>query len=299
MPPPSDRRAVPAYLICTLCLSSIFYFLIAISSTGGGQWVDYTGCLMWCPGIGALLTCKYLDRSVSTLAWRWGQTRYQVAGYLIPLGYIVLIYAFVWITGLGGFYNKAFVDLVAKDFGFGPLPQWANIAFYFFFTATIAVIKNFATVSGEEIGWRGFLVPELAKRHGFVTTSLISGIIWALWHYPILLLGSYHSQTPVWYYLPLFTVTVTTINFLWTWMRLKSGSIWPCVFLHAAHNTFFQRFFDPLTVYNSKTPYVAGEFGAALTVVSILIAVYYWRRRGEVEASLLVPGTAISVAAQR
>ena len=129
----------------------------------------------------------------------------------------------------------------------------------------------------------------IAKRHGFLATSLISGIIWALWHYPILLLGTYRSATPVWYYLPLFTVTVTTINFLWTWMRLKSGSIWPCVFLHAAHNTFFQRFFDPLTVYNNKTPYVAGEFGAGLTVVSILIAVYYWRRRDELEASPLLP----------
>lgn len=164
--------------------------------------------------------------------------------------------------------STAFVDSVAEDFAFGPLPQGANIAVYFFFTATIAVIKNFATDLGEEIGWRGFLVPELAKRHGFVAASLIAGIIWALWHYPILLLRSYHSVNPVWYYLPLFTVTVTTINFLWTWMRLKSGSIWPCVFLHAAHNTFFQKFFDPLTVYNSKTPYVAGEFGA----------VYYWRR---------------------
>jgi uncharacterized protein len=273
----NDRRAVPAYLLCTLCLSSIFYVLIAISRTGGGEWLDYTSCLMWCPAAGALLACKYLGRSVSSLAWRWGETRYEAMGYLIPLGYASLIYAFVWTTGLGGFYNKAFVDLVAKDFGFGPPPRWATIAFYFFFTATIAVIKNFATVLGEEIGWRGFLVPELAKRHGFGATALISGIIWALWHYPILLSGSYHSSTPVWYYLPLFTITVTTLNFLWTWLRLKSGSIWPCVFLHAAHNTFIQRFFDPLTVFNSKTRYVATEFGAALTVVSILMALYFWR----------------------
>jgi membrane protease YdiL (CAAX protease family) len=292
--PLNDRRAVPAYLLFTLCLSSVFYFLIAISSTGGGEWVDYTGCLMWCPALGALLASRYLGRSVSTLAWKWGETRYQVAGYLVPLGYTGLIYAFVWTTGAGGFYNKAFVDLIAKDLGLGRLPQWAIIALCFFFTATIGVIRDTATVLGEEIGWRGFLVPELAKRHGFFATAFISGIIWALWHYPILLLGSYHAPTPVWYYLPLFTVTVTTINFLWTWLRLKSGSIWPCVFLHAAHNTFFQRFFDPLTVYNARTPYVATEFGASLTLVSILIAVYFWRRRDEVEAFSLGSSRVIS-----
>jgi uncharacterized protein len=274
----------------------VFYFLIATSSTGGGDWVDYTGCLMWCPAAGALLASRYLGRSISTIAWRWGQSRYAVAGYLIPLGYVSLIYVFVWTAGFGGFYNRRFVDLFAKDFGFGSPSQAASITFYFLFTATISVVKDTATVLGEEIGWRGFLVPELARRCGFVSTSLISGFIWALWHYPILLLGSYHSPTPVWYYLPLFTLTVTTISFLWTWLRLKSGSIWPCVVLHAAHNTFFQRFFDPLTVYGKKTPYVAGEFGAALTGVSILIAVYLSSRRREVDQFPLRPDS-VSVTA--
>jgi hypothetical protein len=131
----------------------VFYFLIAISSTGGGDWVDYTGCLMWCPAGGALLATRYLGRSISTIAWRWGQSRYEVAGYLIPLGYVSLIYVFVWTMGFGGFYNGRFVDLFAKDFGFGSPSQPASITFYFFFTATISVVKDAATVLGEEIGW--------------------------------------------------------------------------------------------------------------------------------------------------
>lgn len=40
-----------------------------------------------------------------------------------------------------------------------------------------------------------------------------------------------------------------------------------------AQHIYFQRFFDPLTVYHKETPYVAGEFGAALGVISILMAV--------------------------
>ena len=58
--------------------------------------------------------------------------------------------------------------------------------------------------------------------------------------------------------------------------------IWPCVFLHASHNTFIQQFFDPLTVYRNKTGYVAGEFGAAFLLISITMALYFWRRRDEV-----------------
>ena len=73
------------------------------------------------------------------------------------------------------------------------------------------------------------------------------------------------------------------LTFVWAWLRLKSKSIWPCVFLHASHNTFIQQFFDPLTVYRNKTGYVAGEFGAALLLISITMALYFWRRRDEVE----------------
>jgi membrane protease YdiL (CAAX protease family) len=281
-----DSRALPAYLILTFAFSAIFYSLIATG--GGGGLVDYIGCLMWCPALAALTACVYLRRSVATIAWQWGESRWELAAYLLPIAYALVTYvpawiAGIWISGIAGFPSRPFLAVVSKDLGFA-LPEWATIAVYFAFTATIAVIKDLATVLGEEIGWRGFLVPELARRHSFTRTALISGVIWAVWHYPLLLLGGYRSPTPVWFYLPVFTVNVIAINFLWTWVRLKSGSIWPCVVLHAAHNTFIQRFFDPLTVSGRSTPYILGEFGIALTPVAILLALYCWRRRDEVES---------------
>ena len=271
-------RPVLVYLAFTFALSSIFYSLIIKTGHLGAGGGAYVGCLMWCPGLAALLTCRYLGRDVASLGWKWGKTRYELACYLIPLGYATAIYTFVWLTGLAHFYNKSFVEGIAKDFGLGAIPNWAAIALYFVFTATIGVIRDGATVLGEEIGWRGFLVPELAKRHGFATTAIISGLIWAIWHWPILLFADYNPGTPVWFYLPLFTVLLPAISFVWTWMRLKSGSIWPSVVLHAAHNTFIQAFFDPLTVDTRQTRYVAGEFGAALLLISFAMAIYFWRR---------------------
>jgi hypothetical protein len=77
-------------------------------------------------------------------------------------------------------------------------------------------------------------------------------------------------------------------------MRLKSGSIWPDVVLHAAHNTFIQQFFDPLTVDNSKTRCIAGEFGAGLAVISVLMAVYFWKRRHDVAPSVGIVTTSMT-----
>lgn len=276
-----DRRALPAYLLTTLILSSVFYFLVIKSGHLGGGGGAYVGALMWCPGLAAILTCKYLGRDLSTLGWKWGNPRYQVICYLIPLAYATVTYTFVWLTGFGSAPSQNFVDAITRSFGLGPIAPWAAISLYFFFNATINVIRDFATVLGEEIGWRGFLVPELAKRHSFAATAILSGFIWALWHYPIMLFADYHGATPVWYYMTLFTLGLPLISFVWTWMRLKTGSIWPGVVLHAAHNTFIQGFFDPITMDNSKTRYVAGEFGAALYVVAFLLAIYFWKRRGE------------------
>jgi hypothetical protein len=81
-------------------------------------------------------------------------------------------YTFVWLTRLGGFYDKQFVESISKDFGLGPMRPWVSIVLYFLFTATISVIRDCATVLGEEIGWRGFLIPELAKRNETITREL-------------------------------------------------------------------------------------------------------------------------------
>ena len=62
---------------------------------------------------------------------------------------------------------------------------------------------------------------------------------------------------------------------------LKSGSLWIAVLLHASHNLFIQRVFDPLTTDTGLTRYVTGEFGAALAVISLVVAYIFWKRRTE------------------
>jgi len=282
-----DHRALPVYLLLTAALSSIFWFLIIKSGHVGGGGGAYVAGLMWCPACAALITCKLLGRDVSSLGWKWGDSRYQVASYFIPLGYATVAYAVVWITGLGGFYNQKFVANLSDRFGLGHLPAWTTIALYLLLAGTAGIVRSCASALGEEIGWRGFLVPELARRtNNFTLTALISGCVWALWHYPILIFADYNSGTPTWYGLTCFTAMVIALSFVFAWMRLKSGSLWTGVLLHASHNLFIQGFFDPITADTGRTKYVTGEFGAALAITVVPIAVYFWLRRGEVSGSM-------------
>src|ERR1700732_280323 len=195
---PADRRAILVYLLVTWTVSSPFFFLIIKPAGTNAASGAYTSGLMWCPAIGALLTCKYLGRPIASLGWKWGQTRYQVLSYLIPLGYSTVTYSIAWLTGIAALNPVQSADGLSRFLGLGPLSRPFGIGLYFLVVATTGVIQNCATTLGEEIGWRGFLVPELAKRFSFTATAVLSGVIWALWHVPIIVFAGYNAGTG-WY----------------------------------------------------------------------------------------------------
>jgi membrane protease YdiL (CAAX protease family) len=271
------RKSIGIFLVLTFALSSVFYLLII--RTGKFQPLYLLG-LMWCPGCAALLTCWITRRKVSALGWRW-IPRYQLIGYLVPLGYCLVAYGSVWIFGWGRFPDATFVHETARAFGWERLPPGVVVALSVLMLGTLGFLRSTVSALGEEIGWRGFLVPELAKTTTFTKTALVSGVIWAVWHYPLILFSADKLGTPPGYGLVCFTVMVVGISFVFTWLRLKSGSLWTGTFLHASHNLFVQQVFTPLTADTGHTRYFVDEFGAALAAVALVVAFLSWRRRSE------------------
>ena len=275
------RSGIYTYLACTLALSSIFYVLIIRAGhlmAGHGL---YVFALMWCPGVSAICTCLIRGKPLSSLGWRW-KWRYQLMSYAIPVAYAGIAYILVWITGFGGFPNWKVVDAFAARAGLTHVDHVVALVLFIVFTGTVGMLGSSASALGEEIGWRGFLVPELAKVTSFTKTALISGGVWTAWHVPILVFADYNNGTPVWYGLTCFAVLVMSISFVFAWMRLRSGSLWTGVFLHASHNLMIQAILTPLTLDTGRTKYVIDEFGCALALVAVVVAVLVWRRRDEV-----------------
>lgn len=288
-------RALACFLFLTALLSGIFYYPMVEA----GNYMAWGGLclkgLVWSPAAAALLTCLFCRRKVSSLGWRWGKWRYHALSFLIPLGYASFIYVVVWSSGLGHL-RTDWAERVLGAFGLGRLPAWSTLAVYFALTTKMTFFTAYINSLGEEIGWRGFLVPELAQRYSFATTSLVSGGIWAAWHYPLVLFTQYNGGTPAWYGLTCFTVMVLGMSFLYAWMRMKSGSLWTATLLHASHNLIVQGFFDRLTGREGITNYVIGEFGFALAIVCVLVGLYFWKRRGDI-GEVAAPPVAIQYAA--
>jgi membrane protease YdiL (CAAX protease family) len=115
-------------------------------------------------------------------------------------------------------------------------------------------------------------VPHLTGRLGTTGAGLAVGVIWAVWHYPILLGAGYNAGTDPVYAVACFTIMVIAMGIAQAWLRVWSGSVWPCVLVHASHNTLVQGVLDAMTSKSGKAPYITTEFGAGMAVTLTLVA---------------------------
>ncbi|BAP32693.1 uncharacterized protein CHSO_3656 [Chryseobacterium sp. StRB126] len=246
----------------------------------GGGIISYATIVMWCPAIAALLTCRLRNIPISSLGWKWGETKYQLLAYGIPLLYSLVPYLIIWISGAGHFYHQEFVTDMAKGMGWNLPDVWA-IPLYILLMSSFGMVRSVGSALGEEIGWRGLLTPQLAKINSYTATSLWMGVIWSLYHYPLLLFSNYNTGGPKWLALTCFTVMIMASCFIFTWIRLKSGSLWTAAIFHASHNLFIQSIFTPLTADTGTTNYYIDEFGIALPIATVIVAYFFWRKRKE------------------
>lgn len=87
---------------------------------------------------------------------------------------------------------------------------------------------------GEEIGWRGYALPKLQAGYSALISSVIVGVIWALWHLPLFFNpATSYSNTPVW----VFLVFLLPFAILYTWIfNSTEGSVLMVMILHAVTN---------------------------------------------------------------
>jgi membrane protease YdiL (CAAX protease family) len=250
--------------------------------------------LMWSVGFAAMLTCLAIGRPVSSLGWTCARPGLIWAGFWIPVVYALCAYAVVWATGLGGFPNREFLHGTADPFGLGEASAGAQLLFVSAWLLFFGVLRSMVTATGEEIGWRGFLAPELMRHMGYVPVCLLTGTIWALWHWPAILLTDYSAEgTGAAWQLACFTVSIVGVTFPITYLALKGRSFWPAAVFHAAHNLAIQSWLDPLTVKNPDTERYTGEFGLVLAAVLAVVAgiTIAWESRHPVPTPATAPLT--------
>lgn len=221
------RYPVVAFVALTYLLLGVLVFVIAAgglldtpsSSQGPAMLLVYI-CL-WTPNIAALsLTLiAYGRAAVRELVGGWLKWRVAVGWYIAALSPLIVGVVTGAVYSLGG--------------GASPGPTLdlppVVLAGFLIFDALLGPV-------GEELGWRGFMLPRLQQRFSALTSSLIVGLVWACWHIPFNFLPESTGLgigLPFW----LFTVIVVIYSVIMTWSYNNTGgSLLLASLFHLASN---------------------------------------------------------------
>ncbi len=252
-----DRRALTMFLVLAFALSG----LVSVPVLQTGSLAAWDGwalpLLMWAPGAAGIVTSLVVYRSLRPLGltghrrtWRWA-----LLCLCVPLGYTLLIYPAL--AGLG---------LVGLGHG--------NFQLSFF---ALGLLISLRTALGEELGWRGFAAPVMERLFGFFPGQFALGLVWFLYHLPMLLLTDYGKSAHPLFGNAMFLISVIGLSFFLGWVRRVGGSVWPCALLHASHNLVFLHLFDPVSPRSPEAGWLVGEQGALFAGAQLLLGIFALR----------------------
>lgn len=247
-----EKKSIIIFLIATFVISSICYYIYI---RGGEAAKGVVAILMWCPGVVAIIIKNIFYKKEKVLGFNRCNIKYIILGIFIPILYLGVSYGIYWLLNSSSFTGKVYSDSI-------------GFMISAFFSSVI-------TAMGEEIGWRGFLLPKMDLIMSRKRAIILCGFIWAIWHFPLMIAGLYQSGTPLWYQLPIFTIEIILITSVMAYLRFSSDSVWPAIILHASHNYVDQMICAPLTNAKSSV-YFAGETGfvTVLLILAIVLVLY-------------------------
>ena len=258
-----ENKALITFFVSVIILSMAAEAYIIM---GGPFWMYLV--LMWIPAFSAVIASMValeerhekiaLKSFVSGLGIRDCRVRYILLAVIIPLIYLLIPYMIYWKTHPDNFgYTGVPLSTVLKDC----LP-----------VMIIGIFPSLLSAMGEEIGWRGYMLPALTERKGLKKAILITSLFWCCWHLPLLAFGDYMAGAPVWYKLPAFVLCILPVGIIIGGLTYMSKSVWPAAFLHAAHNNYDQTVFGVITKGDDMMYYVS-ETGFLTIICAWVIAI--------------------------
>jgi membrane protease YdiL (CAAX protease family) len=250
------RRGLTIYFAIVLALSAVIQAVIISRPDLDGL----IAALMLVPTVASVAARLALQEGFSDVSFRFGGCRGAkaiVQALIFPVVIGLVAYGTAWTTGLARF----------------DLPPVGGLIAVF----AVGIVVSLVVVSGEEIGWRGYMLTRLIDS-GVPRPVLVSGSIWALWHVPLVLAGVYAAGPSPLLSAVLLMVGITSFGYVIARMRLDTGSIWPAIVLHAAWNSVILRGFDPVTAGTEAMLWV-GESGILTSLALLGAAIVFSRGR--------------------
>ena len=238
-----NRKALISFLALTFGISWLLFavpWFFKNSPTFSTVMLITFSLSMWGPGLAAILTTILVEKQplaslrLSTL----GPKRYYLWAWLLPPLLTLLTLAATILLRTGEF--DATLSMMRDALAKAPaatqlLSPVQAVAIQLLFAVTLAPFINILFALGEELGWRGFLLPHLLPI-GQWPTILISGAIWGFWHAPTTLLYGYNFPQHPYLGVLVMMVGCTLLGTILAWLYLNTRSPWVTALAHGSVN---------------------------------------------------------------
>ena len=260
----TSKAAIFSVLVLLLAVGAALFIRVLELIPNLAMWV------LWSitPTVAALIMLLIVTREgYSKEGWKsLGLHRLGLNVWWIAFGGTLLITvaasAIVWTTPLASF-------VVPEDGIVDPVIQ---------FLIQVGILALTFSLA-EEIGIRGYLLPKLLSM-GTTRALALSGLVFATWHMPLIFLTPFFPVGNKLISLPLFYATVVAASFVYGYLRLYRGSVWPASLAHAVHNAAWGALgaFTATSYPVIVNKYLVGDYGILILVGAVIGAIWLNRR---------------------
>lgn len=242
-----NKARVVKYLVWTFTLAYILQVGVGLLYRSGNILIGQLmmAGMMFVPALGVLLSGSKLSgmgwnpqikKNIKTILIAW-----FAPAILTAIGAALYFLIFPGHFDLSGSYVAASVGKEALE---QMEVQGITYPMYVLISAisciTYAPLINMFPALGEEIGWRGFLYPQLKTKFGRRKGWLLGGVIWGVWHWPLIWLIGYEYGFQYFGFpvvgMLIFCIFTLAVGILSDWLYERSGSIWLPSIFHGAIN---------------------------------------------------------------
>ena len=221
-----DRERLRLFAAVLLVLAAA---LVVASSIVEATLVQLAPVYMFTPIVAGLVVCLRHGVSLSSVGLRAGRPRWLGIALLASLPMVALTLA-LSLLAPGVSFDPTADPLPGFAVPDGVVGLFVTLGLVLAVGATVNAVFAF----GEEFGWRGYLLWELAPL-GFWKASIAVGVVWGLWHSPIILAGYNYPSFPV-VGVALMTLACVAFSPLYTYLVVRAESLLAAAFLHGVFN---------------------------------------------------------------
>ncbi|MFK4476671.1 CPBP family intramembrane glutamic endopeptidase [Bacillus sp. RC206] len=231
---------------------------------------------MFTPAFSSILTRIILKEGFKDVSFSLGNLKIWKGiglALLIPMIICGITYSIAWLSGIAKFQHPegGMLEPIYNILGL----QYLSVPFSFIYLVILSGILgsllNLIPVLGEEMGWRGYMLTRLVDAE-FSRPILISGLIWATWHVPIVIAGLYVEGPSVFLSVLGIYFCIVPFSYITAYLRLITGSIWPSVIIHTTWNAIIQGPFARAST-GYQTEIWIGESGLITALIILITAI--------------------------